>query len=381
MLPISAGGRRRNMSIAYLGTSSLALLTLNWGIFNIGVHALSTPRPAKNTASFLDNAIIDDSSVSLATLISSPERYAAALNMTVEQIQQTKNAHEQASEALHRELASDALSGPQKHTLLCRHRLEYGRHPFACPRCWSYLPVCVCSRVRPEKISMQPGDDNKLSVVVWTHHREWGLTSNTGGLLGLMLEDCHVLMKGLPEHDSQFDELIQDPENLVVVLWPDQNNGYDPDVDGDTDVGGYTSSRYMSLEQVRDNKSQKKRIVLVAVDGTWRNARRMVARLPREKIFFTDLSEETVQKLFLDTDCEKPNHHRDAPGSQSLLAPLRGRGPNTDENQVCTAEAVAGALLQLGIDEKDVEDILSLARQKVDLICRYRAKVPTSMRG
>jgi hypothetical protein len=338
--------------------SWLSLFTLTFILVtDLDVNALSNSRAA-NSAIFLDN-----DSASLSNLASSPERFSAALNMTVDEIEETKKAHQQAAEVLHRELATDSLSGPQKHARLCQHRFVHGRNPFACTQCWSYLPVCVCSLVRSEKLSLP----NNLSVVVWTHHREWGLTSNTGGLLGILLQECHVLMKGLPEHDSQFDDLIQDPDNLVLVLWPDQNAH---------ETEGQKNSRYMSLEQVR-NESKQKRIVLVAVDGTWRNARRMVARLPREKIFFTDLSEDAVQDMFVAQDSEQPDRNG---GTQSLLAPLRGRGPNNGKNQVCTAEAVAGALLQLGIDEGGAEHILSVARQKVDLICRYRAKVPRATR-
>ncbi len=280
--------------------------------------------------------------------------------MTVEQVSQIKTAYEQASNALHNKLASDGMSGPQKHATLCRHRLEYGRHPFVCPNCWSYLPICVCSSAGAKRFAAH---DN-LSIVVWTHHREWGLTSNTGGILSLLLKNCHVLMKGLPEHDSQFADLIMNPDNLVVILWPNESKGVQTPEQ---------TSPYLTLDQVK-NELQTKRVILVAVDGTWRNARRMVARLPRNNIFYANISIDTVRRLLVDSVQDRPP---ESPCTTSLLAPLRGRGPGVSDNQVCTAEAVTAALLQLGLKESDGLHIVSVAKQKVDLICRYRAKVST----
>ena len=343
--------RRSFLPFPYLFLFQIALLYSDIWKVRIGTLALSLSNPTKSTSDGFLNSKID---APLAHLLSSPERYANSLNLTIEQVDEIKRRYEQNSERLHRELESDALSGPQKHALLCQHRLQYGRHPFVCPRCWSYLPVCVCSDQHANKIT----PPNNLSVVVWIHHREWGLTSNTGGLLGLVMNNCYLLMKGLPEHDSMLDKLINNPDNLVVILWPDQGN--------------QGSSLYLSLDDVKTQLDHK-HVILVVVDGTWRNARRMVARLPRDKVFLIDLPTEAVQGILADSN---QGQKSSTSNSKSLLAPLRGRGPLITENQVCTAEAATAAMLSLGLDESDGQRILSLARQKVDLICRYRAKVP-----
>ena len=88
--------------------------------------------------------------------MSSPERYAAALGLSPEEVRRRKERHLEASEALHAQLegcgdggAAAAVEGRDKHALKCRHRLAHGRHPFACPRCWAYLPVCVCAVAGP----------------------------------------------------------------------------------------------------------------------------------------------------------------------------------------------------------------------------------------
>lgn len=314
-----------------------------------GSNALTT-----NTAS--GDFFSEKNAASLSDMLSSPMRYANALNMTLEQVERTKETYRTASEDLHMRLQSKDYTGTEKHTLLCGHRLEYGRHPFSCPKCWSYLPVCVCGVAGDVKRALP----SNLEVVVWTHHREWGLTSNTGCLLGLTLDNCRPLMKGLPEHDNQLEDMLEDEDCLAVVLWPDQNSA-DPD-------SSSSEVKTISLDEVKE-ELQNRRVVLIAVDGTWRNARRMVARLP-----------PTVPRLDLSMDVVFSHNNANDQSSgdeSSILAPLRARGPSTREcaeRQVCTAEAVAGALMQLGLTRSDGDHVLDITRRKVDLIRRYRGK-------
>ena len=46
-----------------------------------------------------------------------------------------------------------------------------------------------------------------------------------------------------------------------------------------------------------------------------------------------------------------------------------------ESGQVCTAEAVVGALLHMGLDEFEGDKVINLATKKVDLVKRYRGKV------
>ena len=287
--------------------------------------------------------------------------------MTIEQVKEQKNRHLRASETLQIRLQSKDLSGKEKHEIMCHHRLKYGRHPFACPNCWSYLPVCVCDLVEKNLHQEVPDDgtNNLLQVVVWTHHREWGLTSNTGSILALAIPNyCQLLMKGLPEHDKILEETILQDENcLAVVLWPDQSKRKE----GNNKDEDETPSSIISLDQVKDEiRKNQRRVVLIAVDGTWRNARRMVARLP-----------PTVPRLDLSADIvfsDDSSHD----GRSSILAPLRtrgesGGGQDSDGRQVCTAEAVVGALMSLGtLDQHQGRHVLDVTRTKIERIGRYR---------
>jgi hypothetical protein len=71
-------------------------------------------------------------------MVSSPGRFAAALNLTEAAVAAHKVAHLAASGELHRLLTApdSALPPAEKNVLKCRHRLQFGQHPFVCPRCW-----------------------------------------------------------------------------------------------------------------------------------------------------------------------------------------------------------------------------------------------------
>jgi hypothetical protein len=177
-------------------------------------------------------------------------------------------------------------------------------------------------------------------------------------------------MKGLPRHDSQLqrDYLDKHPkEILLIVLWPSNEGkatGRNP-----TALNRISTSS-ITLEEIRSELAlpNGRRVVLLAVDGTWRNARRMVARLP-PSVPRLDLSSNVTTTIFSSSSPPTVS-------SFSLLAPLRSKGPsqrrNGGDNLVCTAEAVSLVLMELGMDINDTESILGIARTKVDLVRRYR---------
>jgi DTW domain-containing protein YfiP len=430
---------------------------------------------------------------SLSDLLSSPERYAGALNMTVEEILQKKRAHLAASQELHVKLTSpsssaSACEGADKHRLICEHRIKHGRHPFVCPDCWSYVPVCVCGLADSGGGRGGRGGRRalpaRLEVVVWTHHKEWGLTSNTGSLLARTLAPVRLLMKGYPPHDQVMADLVaaaaaaagggggggggegggaaagegarKGDEGGVgeskrdeignrgrcrrvvpVVLWPSGGgnggggggHGTAPPAAASTTLeqlqrilaepassagDGSSGGRVGGDEE--NGEEAPPTVVLIAVDGTWRNARRMVSKLP-PAVARLDLPEDCV---FLDLDSDSdsdPDHRKRSSSSSSsssnnnnnnnnnnnqeeeqegggmrgskrgakprprqvsLLAPLRKRRGG-EANNVCTAEAVVAALQALGLPKSDAAHVLRVVKAKVDLTKRYRGKVDGRM--
>jgi hypothetical protein len=195
-------------------------------------------------------------------------------------------------------------------------------------------------------------------------------------------------MKGLPDHDNQLqtEYLDKHPEDcLLVVLWPDneahkekrdrKESTLNEEVvvadEGSTDgrvsvTDARTRTTAITLDDIKSELAEPdgRRVVLIAVDGTWRNARRMVSRLPR-----------SIPRLDLPADVLKEN----LASTVSLLSSIRSKGSTqghyrqgTRDKLVCTAEAVASILMALGMKAKDGQFILDVAKTKVELVRRYR---------
>lgn len=327
---------------------------------------------------------------SLSHWLSSPKRYARALNMTIEDMDKTKEKRQQAVNKLQEELSLTTTSPMERHRLVCRHRYRYGKHPFICHNCWSYLPICVC-----------PSDDEKENmriklacrrVILWTHHEEWGSPSNTGSVLPLCLENVQLWMKGY--HDSEMEELLKDDSILPVLLWPQppttQDGGNSSSSKNDLATLSTPSSpslcsqqypQYISTStQLQELKAAsitdnivKKEIVLIAMEGTWRQARRMVSKfpqyIPRLSVTASSIGDRDDKQDNVDDD--KGSEHR------SILYPLRKQTRHETQvsDNMCTAEAVVAALQLLDcLSHEESQQVLNMARLKVDRTRRYQGK-------
>ena len=265
---------------------------------------------------------------SLSHLTSSPERYAASLGLTVEDMKAIQANRSAVSQALHQTLQSTLLTGPQKHILTCQHVMTHGRHAFVCRTCWTYQAICLCRMRELHDLPVQ-------QVILWTHHDEWGSVSNTGSVLPLLLKNVSLKLKGLPEHDAWFNEMIRSSSVLPVVLWTDHDN---------------QQEKQRQHYTIDDLKRITKPVVLIAMEGTWRNARRMVSKLP--SVGRCSLS---VQQLF---------------GWRQHAASLRPQAG--DEANGCTAEAVVGALVALGLDPIRGEQVMQLVEKKMEWTRQYQ---------
>lgn len=308
------------------------------------------------------NNINDDSNNcdSLSHWLSSPERYAERLGLTVEQVRLEKAAHHTASQTLQEQLATE-LDGTVKHQLVCQHRFQYGKHPFVCHKCWSYRPICLCSEV-PKPL---PLPESIHQVIVWTHHREWGSISNSGSLLPLMLRNTQLLMKGLPQHDSIFQTILDSEEPRILVLWPDNDISTMPTKQQrSTNRISWEELQDMLAAHENDNTTNSRGLTLVTLEGTWRTARRMASKLPPH-----------VLRVALPPYVASWHNARNNPTKRpsSLLQPLRQQEGGSPDN-LCTAEAVTAALVGLGMSECDGHKILDLVQTKVDRTRRYQGK-------
>ena len=382
----------------------------------------SVPRRSGNTIFLL--AASSKENDSTADRVSSPERYAQSLNLTIAQVQERIHQRQESVDKLQRQLQhlSNNNTNPlEKQALLCRHRYEHGQHPFVCRKCWTYQPICLCRRqqhMTKQRTMITPRPPCH-SIVLWTHRQEWGSVSNTGSILPLILQNTRLLMKGLPEHEEEWKNLLlqqkrdddasslqsyqewrlndgtfHEPDNsstsslIPIVLWPQNNKNnvtqkknpqqQSSSADSSTSTTDDTPT-YWTMDDIRKmtRDNPKQQFGLVAVEGTWRQARRMVSSdLLRS---FPRLSLPPLQQQETnDAHDNDPDHHNNtdiikqqsSTLQQSLLAPLRNK-----PGSLCTAEAVAYALQALEwISPDEAEEVLDLARSKVDRVRRYQGK-------
>ena len=115
-----------------------------------------------------------------------------------------------------------------------------------CPRCWIQRPWCLCDLI-PE---IQTG----VEVVIVRHRIEFWRTSGTGRIAALALGHSRIV-----QLEDDFDAVNAELEKLTSawLLYPDGNR----------------SSATANATSAGPSR-------LVVLDGSWRQARRMLKRLP-----------------------------------------------------------------------------------------------------
>ena len=464
----------------------------------------------------------------VSTLSSSPQRLCHVSAMTqcctIQEIYAIRDSYDEAAKQLHTIMSNPTMDGNTKHQMHCQHRYNYGRQPFVCKGCWSYLPICICHKQQQadapitafdnshtnhtddsifQRVPRLPlpslhhplltasassriNDFDIIDIVMWTHHKEWGSPSNTGSVLPVALkhlysrndsisnQPCSVrgymLMKGYHEHDDQLVQLLRprhDEEIVIpVVLWApaanDKSNSnsiitsptatiiedrsYAAISNDDCNIKSQQEKQatsatpkrqFVSVDELlhdlhrtrtrlndahdentsvlvkRSQTQTTIRLVMIAVEGTWNQAKRMVTKLPNHvrALHLSDVELfqwRTLLPLSLScpttkNECDNSakvhieNKTKDKVrihGAVSILDPLRkqktlNRYPSKKEkqnenmeigkdssndvaskvintNKVCTVEAVVSALVALfAIPIPDGDYIINLADQKV----------------
>ena len=130
-----------------------------------------------------------------------------------------------------------------------------------CYRCFWPKDLCWCGSIRPMA--------TRTKIVLLIHPKEWKeQRTGTGRLTHLCLADSELIMGiGFDEH-ARVQELIRDPGNLPMLLYPGREARVLP--------GGLPAEELGA-----------RRLVVFVLDGTWSCARKMLRlspslqRLPR----------------------------------------------------------------------------------------------------
>lgn len=188
-----------------------------------------------------------------------------------------------------------------------------------CLRCKIHKSMCFCDVIHdiPTK--------SRVSIIM--HHRERHLTSNTANLAKLVLPQCEISMRGLPDKPFTVDSLNLSPNEIPLYLFPHEDA-----ID-------------LNAEFVEANKD--KIFHLIVPDGTWSQAVKFYRREP-------GLSGIQCVKL-------PPGE----PGRYRLRK-------SSDENRLCTYEAIARALEILEGNSKLRQEMEVIFDTMVERIIRGR---------
>jgi len=130
-----------------------------------------------------------------------------------------------------------------------------------CEQCMLQLKYCICQSLSKLAAAATHKPSN-IRFVVLMHIQERGRASNTGKLLQHILSDTEVLLQGSPEDDERLALLIESFEGRAAVLFPST----DAIPAGQWRSRTHTDGCIMSPDQP---------LLVVIVDGTWRQAKRM----------------------------------------------------------------------------------------------------------
>lgn len=119
-----------------------------------------------------------------------------------------------------------------------------------CERCRINMKWCFCDVLVPTHY--------ETPVTMLVHHREKWLTSNTAHFANLCLSNSRLLMRGLPDDDISYEQLISG-DREPIFLFPDDD----------------------AIEL--DDSFPHANYHLIVPDGTWRQAKKFKRRIPEFK--------------------------------------------------------------------------------------------------
>lgn len=151
---------------------------------------------------------------------------------------------------------------------LYQYRLERSTKPFnakgakiqRCPFCRVGINHCLCE--------YQPDIETQLAVLLIVSQNEVFKPSNTGRLIADTVKETYVYQWNRTDPDSQMLDLLQDPGYFPVLVFPAQSD--------DDQARVINNVSHMNPD---------KKPLLIFVDGSWREAKRIV----RRSEYLTDL--------------------------------------------------------------------------------------------
>lgn len=121
-----------------------------------------------------------------------------------------------------------------------------------CLQCKIHKSLCFCDVIKPI--------ETKTRVSIIMHHRETHLTSNTANLAQLVLPNCQISLRGLPDKPFSAESLGLNAEEYPIYLFPHEDAVF--------------------LDQDFLDTHKDKKFHLIVPDGTWSQAVKFYRREP-----------------------------------------------------------------------------------------------------
>jgi len=222
-----------------------------------------------------------------------------------------------------------------------QRRIEEFSKRGKCDGCWLLKTSCVCPQI--QKV------DTYHEYIVYMHQLEYLRASNTGKLLQIADPKTRLYIAGHEDHEKEFFELLQKRGDRVLCLYPSTDS---ISLDQFLSKIGFSQQQQEILPQQQPqqqngtphtsnniNKTANQPTIppltICVLDGTWRQAKGMNARLP-----------STVPKVHL------PLFEGGIP---SLLSPARKQ---STPDRICTLQAMVMAMQFFQEDKENTCDPL-----------------------
>mmetsp|Transcript_175 Transcript_175/g.211 ORF Transcript_175/g.211 Transcript_175/m.211 type:complete len:279 (-) Transcript_175:101-937(-) len=236
-------------------------------------------------------------------------------------------------------------------TLSIDHRLKDRSH--RCLKCWYCSLRCVCDKM-PNKISSN--DLPNVSILLLMHHKEYLNAGNSAkSLLALLPKKCINLYVYGREGDFNecLNEMLVDREH-TMILWPGKES---LTIDDFINSLPATSGWRTTNDEDSDSYNNQKKLLIVALDGTYTNAKNMAKSIKRR---LSDLSPACV--ALHPTSVSR--FHRAKKSYSAAIQDSIHKNTLLDKRalRVSTAEACALLLKELGastdVEEKIMQALL-----------------------
>jgi DTW domain-containing protein len=134
-----------------------------------------------------------------------------------------------------------------------------------CERCYMKPRLCLCSALQRRQLRTQ--------VTILTHDLELRKTTNTGRMIDLLVEPCDIIRYGGPDQGS-CKRPVTPPERVAMVLFPRP--------------GAPTVAQAAGGRPVQ----------LIALDGTWHQAKRLRQKVAQWGLPFVQLSDDKTPSMY-----------------------------------------------------------------------------------